>query len=242
MVELNESERALRVALDELLAASQVRVFSSERGSIFDGPELEEVLRSIAPHHGAEFLRVLRSSSIRLDRISCHWRIETEGFELNGEFRVRHLGAALDSDAPETDWEAEELDDEDEPDGEFDGDVEPDEDFCSELRVIDDHPGSGTGVFTALRVPADGGVCEVWYEDFRRGMFKLDIDYGGYLEALAVTKGVTGWPLLFADVSFRDPDFTGIGKGLDRAVGVLRGLFPQYDYGFFEERLREREG
>ncbi|MEV0053676.1 hypothetical protein AB0H34_24630 [Saccharopolyspora shandongensis] len=62
--------------------------------------------------------------------------------------------------------------------------------------MIDEKPGGGGGTFAALRLQPDNPFPEIWYHDFRKGAFKLDVDYCGYLDELITTKGAPGWHYL----------------------------------------------
>jgi hypothetical protein len=61
--------------------------------------------------------------------------------------------------------------------------------------------------FAALRLSADSPSPEIWFHHFKKepAAVRLDIDYCGYLDALTVTKGVSGWQYLFADVDLSSP-------------------------------------
>ncbi|MFD4032529.1 hypothetical protein ACFWVP_18900 [Streptomyces sp. NPDC058637] len=222
---LTQSEAQLRKMLAELESGPGVEVFFAEEGNIQEElGDADSAFRMISAVHGVELDPALARCFMRFDRIACHWRLERPGVRITGEFRTRNLLAALFDRPPEQDRASTPFE----------------ERLYSELRVIDDHPGGGSGTFAALRVGPEVTEPEVWYHDFRRGAFKLDMNYCAYLTALAATKGVSGWHYLFADVSLKDEEFTFYEGPLTAALDVLPQLFPEHDYAPLRARLADR--
>jgi hypothetical protein len=108
------------------------------------------------------------------------------------------------------------------------------------FRVIDDQPLSGRGTLAAVRVDEGKLLGEVWFNDVKRGRWKLDVNYCGYLDALCVTKGYYEWQLLFADVDLAAPEFRNVQQNLERMLTVLPALFPNHDYSPLKDRLAAR--
>ncbi|MFE2036852.1 hypothetical protein ACFXBB_27125 [Streptomyces scopuliridis] len=218
-------EESLRKAFEELEASSQVQIFHSKEGPLAEEfGDAATAFEMISSWRGIELDPSLQRCFIRFTMLWSHWRIERPGVKLAGEFRIRHPLYTLDVRAPDSDWASN----------------ESEAQLYSELRVIDDRPGSGTGAFAALRIQQGNAMPEVWYHDFRRGAFKLDIDYCQYLDALCVTKGVSGWQYLFADVSLSERNFRSFARSLEKSLEVFPELFPDYDYTDLRTRLQER--
>lgn len=68
----------------------------------------------------------------------------------------------------------------------------------------------------------------------------MDLDYLGYLEALAVTKGAYGWQYLFTDLSLLNDDLHHVVESVKAMLRRFPDLFPQHDYTQLRERLEER--
>jgi hypothetical protein len=219
------SEDSLRKAFQELEGSPQVQIFASEQGPLAEEfGDAPAVFEKIASWRGIELDASLQRCFIRFTTLASHWRIERPGIKLTGEFRIRHPLYMMDVHAPESDWAT----------------TESEAQFYSELRVIDDRTGSGTGAFAALRVQPGNSMPEVWYHDLHRGAFKLDIDYCQYLDVLCVTKGVSGWQYLFTDTSLAERDFKSFAHNLETSLEVFPELFPGYDYEPLRARLTAR--
>ncbi|SEC35076.1 hypothetical protein SAMN04489727_3439 [Amycolatopsis tolypomycina] len=144
-----------------------------------------------------------------------------------GEFFVQNIRAALAAPPPPL-WY----------------DPSPEElRFSSGLRVAD-LSCTGSAWLTAIRVEPGAAHGELWFDFDRKlpGYRKLDIGYAGYLAALQVTKGTSGWQLLFTDVSLRDDEFDWVVEGLQAMLETFPDLFPGYDYEPLRRRLEERLG
>ncbi|MEU0537168.1 hypothetical protein [Amycolatopsis tolypomycina] len=138
-----------------------------------------------------------RECFFRFEELSSAWGTPEELF--GGEFFVQNIRAALAAPPPPL-WY----------------DPSPEElRFSSGLRVAD-LSRTGSAWLTAIRVEPGAAHGELWFDFDRKlpGYRKLDIGYAGYLAALQVTKGTSGWQL----------------------------LFPGYDYEPLRRRLEERLG
>ncbi|MDQ0953712.1 hypothetical protein QFZ24_007635 [Streptomyces phaeochromogenes] len=225
MAVLTECETQLLAMQRQLTENPQVQIFSVKPGQIIEEyGDAPEVFEKISILHGIDLDPSLQRCFVRFSWFSSHWRIERPEIQLTGEFTIRHLLTSMNVNAPDIDW----------------GETPSERQLYSELRVIDHHPGSGTGTFAALRIKPDMPQPEVWFHDFRIGAFKMDIDYCDYLAALTITKGTSGWHYLFCDVSLGDREFRHIARQLEDMLTVFSELFPEYDYASLRQRLDER--
>ncbi|MEE1803291.1 hypothetical protein PUR57_32275 [Streptomyces sp. JV176] len=222
---MTQCEEDLQKAFQELNENPQVQIFYGEKGPLAqEFGDAASTFEMISSWRGIELDKSLQRCFIRFTVLTSHWRIEGPGVKLAGEFRIRHPLYSLDVRAPDSDWPSN----------------ESEEKLYSELRVIDDRPGSGGGDFTGMRIQPDNTKPELWYHDFRRGTYKLDIDYCQYLNTLCVTKGVWGWQYLFTDVSLTERDFRSFALNLEKSLEILPRLFPDHDYTDLRTRLQER--
>ncbi|MDA3646897.1 hypothetical protein LZ318_40660 [Saccharopolyspora indica] len=167
----------------------------------------------------------IAESAPRFSRIACRWRASDESTGLGGEFRVPYFFAALFEPAPPLAWE---------------GSPDDERELLAQFREIDGHPRAGTGLVAAVRVEANRTPLEIWVWDARIGPLQMELDYLGYLEALALTKGTFGWQYLFTHVSLASNDFHHTAKGLTTMLRVFPELFPDHDYTPLRERLEAR--
>ncbi|MFB9629856.1 hypothetical protein [Nonomuraea helvata] len=116
--------------------------------------------------------------------------------------------------------------------------VEGDERFpSSELRIIDEHPITGTGHYAALRALPGRGEPEIWWVATPRyGAWKMGVGYREYLEMLQLTKGAFGWQFLFTWAPLGNEEFKRVCGRIEGMLDALPLLFPEHDY----EPLRER--
>ncbi|MEU0566212.1 hypothetical protein ABZ297_12560 [Nonomuraea sp. NPDC005983] len=160
-------------------------------------------------------------SSSSFSRLSSDWRGTGEVEELSGEFRIPQLYRAITNPPPPLVWK---------------GMPDDERELAHESREIDGTPRSGTGVIVTVRLSTPPEIW-LWY---RGQPMQMDVDYLGYLEALALTKGTHGWQYLFTDLSFSDPDLYYLPEAMNAMLHHFPRLFPQYDYTPLRERLEER--
>jgi hypothetical protein len=159
--------------------------------------------------------------SSRFSRLSSHWRGTGEAEELGGEFRIPQLYRAITKPPPPLAWY---------------GSSDDERELIHESREIDGTPHSGTGVVVTARLSTP---LEIWL-CYRGQFMRMDVDYLGYLEALALTKGTHGWQYLFTDLNFSDPDLYWTAENMKAMLHHFPELFPRYDYTPLRERLEER--
>jgi hypothetical protein len=224
--DLNAYECRYLSMLDELQNASEVDVMYEERRPIReDAEDAPEIFQLIAEEEGVALDPSLHRVFLRFDGLSSHWAVERPGIYLTGEFSVRHIGAAMLTTGvePATDEPSEQ-------EGRLYG----------EMRAFDEQPRGGGGTLSALRIDPGMSNPEVWYYHATRGVFRMDLDYPDYLDALLVTKGTDGWQYLFTDVSLREIDFQGAAENIQNMLRIFPEIFPGHDYAPFEARLAER--
>ncbi|MFD9499203.1 hypothetical protein [Streptomyces sp. NPDC060035] len=226
MPRFTEYEQRHLDSLDQLENSPGVQVFHSNSGpfeeSVGDAPA---TFAKIFTWEGVHLDPELQRCFLRFDKIEVHWAIQNPDFHMFGRFSLHHLAAAILTTGAEV--EDEYL-------------TEEELRIASELRIFDNPDSSDDGEFAALRIPFGVTSPEVWYHNPSFGLFEMDLDYCGYLDALLVTKGVYGWQFLFADVNLREPLFTGVVQSLKRAFKVFPRVFPDHDYGPLEKRMTER--
>ncbi|MFF4547208.1 hypothetical protein [Streptomyces sp. NPDC001435] len=228
MPELTDQEGRFLALLDELNDAPGVDVLFEERGRVDEYiGDADEAFELIAEERGVLLDSSLRRSYLRFAGLSSHWAVERPGLYLTGEFSLRHIAAAMLVPGVEPAV--------DEP-------SEQESRLYTELRPFDEHPRGGGGTLAALRVPPGVTVPEVWYYHATRGIFRMDIGYPEYLDALLVTKGAYGWQYLFTEVAFDDIDFQGAAENIHNMLQVFPEIFPDHDYTPFARRLAERLG
>lgn len=115
-----------------------------------------------------------------------------------------------------------------------------------QLSVIDEHPETGDDQFAAFRLESpDKLPPEIWY--WNKGViFKMDITYTGYLDALLALKGINNWHFLFAeDINneyhkfyYDKKLYVHIADGLEAKINDLEFLFPEaVDYSKYRQLL-----
>ncbi|MEU7469969.1 hypothetical protein AB0A94_15765 [Streptomyces sp. NPDC044984] len=195
------------------ISAARLAAEAMEAASLL--PELEQVI--VAP--------AIAEQAPRFRRIAAHWRGREAVQDLTGEFRIPQFYRAIFEPAPPLAWEG----------------SPPDElELLAQFRQVDGHPRSGTGQFALVRLEPNTTPLEIWVWDARLGAQRMDLDYLGYLEALAVTKGTYGWQYLFTDLSFLNDDLYHVAESMKAMLRRFPDLFPQHDYTQLRERLEER--
>ncbi|MEV4969428.1 hypothetical protein [Streptomyces scopuliridis] len=155
---------------------------------------------------------------------ALHWRAVDTGVPLFGEFNVMNIDAASEVRLPVQDfaWE------------------KSDEKLLSELSILDDISRGGGGQLATMRFLAGVPSPEIWFLDRFHTFVKLDLDYRGYLDNLIITKGVTGWQYLFADVPLGAREYGSTLESMRTMLEILPEHFPDYDYEPLATRLEAR--
>ncbi|MEV4258885.1 hypothetical protein AB0J52_37485 [Spirillospora sp. NPDC049652] len=109
----------------------------------------------------------------------------------------------------------------------------------SELRIVDEHPVTGTGGFTGVRL-RPGGEPELWWSTIQYADWRLDIGYREYLDALLLTRGAFSWQFLFTAAPLASEEFDQVRARLERTLDELPALFPADDFSGLRRRFEER--
>ncbi|MCX4677171.1 hypothetical protein OG413_18010 [Streptomyces sp. NBC_01433] len=155
---------------------------------------------------------------------ALHWCTTDPNVPLFGEFNVMNIDASSEVRLPVKDfaWE------------------ESDEKLLSELSILDDISRGGGGQLATMRFLPNVSSPDIWFLDRFHTFVKLDLDYREYLDNLFVTKGVTGWQYLFADVPLGAREYDSIRESLKTMLQVLPEHFPNYEYAPLAARLEAR--
>ncbi|NEO71295.1 hypothetical protein [Moorena sp. SIO3H5] len=114
--------------------------------------------------------------------------------------------------------------------------------FLKYFRVFDDHPDSGDFKLAAFHLTP--GVSPPAFPDiyfYDRGEYwKMNLDYGGYLDALLGLLGVSNWQYLFCDVDMTQPKYESLFNELNNTLNQLSQLFTARDFETYHEMLRTK--
>ncbi|MFC7310401.1 hypothetical protein ACFQVC_40095 [Streptomyces monticola] len=155
---------------------------------------------------------------------ALHWRAADSEVPLFGEFNVMNIDSSSEERLPVQDfaWE------------------KSDEKLLSELSILDDISRGGGGQLATMRFLPGVASPEIWFLDRFNTIVKLDLDYRAYLDNLIITKGVTGWQYLFADVPLSAQEYGSTLESLRTMLEVLPEHFPDHDYTSLAARLEAR--
>lgn len=232
MTSFSRSESLLLESIEELSGNSLFEMSHVQGRISFSLSDFEPLSEHGEEWAGIEFSAELKECSPRFRGLSCEWHLIEDRRRLAGEFSLPHTFSAFDSPPPQYNDLA----------------TAGDRELFARLRIIDSAPERATGEATFLRLERNKKVFELWYQDRylfdeesnTQGVVRLELDYCGYLEKLAATKGTFGWPLLFADVSLADDVFSEHVTNLRSMVEIFPSVFPQHDYAELRERLEAR--
>ena len=117
----------------------------------------------------------------------------------------------------------------------------------NELRVIDEHPETSDDQFAAFRLQGpDKMPPEIWY--WNRGViFKMNITYNQYLDALLDLKGINYWHFLFVDIErneyydkyYDKAEYEHICNKLEERINDLEFLFAKVELLKYRQLLVE---
>ncbi|WP_129797007.1 hypothetical protein [Streptomyces sp. F001] len=226
MTSLTPQENLWLGVLAELRNSPAIHVYKEYNDPIDDtlgdaSAAMSEIAEDYDIHLDASF----HETYTRFGGIGSSWRTTEEYPFISGEFHIASVQLEIEQAPPELGWRESPIDD---------------PHLMYQLRTIDGTPDSGVGTLAAVRVLPGVTNPEIWFDHGRRGAWKLDLDYRGYMETLRVTKGTFGWQYLFTDVSLRGDDFGETGRRLSDMLTVFPELFPGYDYQPLRRRLAAR--
>lgn len=212
---MTAEEMGWTAVLEELRSASGVEVSHEVLGAVEADPNPESV--PLDPG--------LVRCSPRFSEIGIQWGTVEPYAPVSGEFYLTPVASAIKGEAPD-----------------FSSDLHSESERAvgAELRIIDDAPYTGAGMYTALRLQAGVANPEIWFADHLRGLWRMNLDYREYLRVLTMTKGAFSWQHLFTDAPLDDSEFSRIPGRLTNMLDVLPRIFPDHDYEPLRERLVER--
>ncbi|KAA5836077.1 hypothetical protein ABT337_23195 [Saccharopolyspora hirsuta] len=174
---------------------------------------------------GISLDRSLCELNIRFAELGRQWQTAGPHAWVAGEFHLTPLALLVHEDPPS-----------------FESSLhsEAERRVGAELRVIDEGPVTGAGHFAAIRLQPGVGNPEVWYSDSHSRLWKMDLDYPGYLEALRITKGAYDWQHLFTEAPLGTEEYDRTPDRLADMLEALPEIFPDHDYEPLRARLAER--
>ncbi|MFC5187071.1 hypothetical protein [Actinomadura harenae] len=158
----------------------------------------------------------------RFRELGRQWGVEKSG--VHGEFFLTHLAAAQPQGYES--W--------------IDSWTDQARFSSSELRIIDEHPVTGTGGFAGIRPAPGRGEPELWWSTIQYADWRLDIGYREYMDALMLTRGAFHWQFLFTAAPLASEEFDRVRAHLERMLDALPALFPEDDFGPLRQRFEER--
>jgi hypothetical protein len=225
MAELTAYEAGWCKVCDDLDNHPRIRVLHGLQGELDTG--FTDAAASWAALVGEQEVDAptgLEQCGVRFRQMCRQWM--GEGLSVNGEFYIEHISLADrpgGGDAWIESWEGREL-------------------FrSSQLRIIDQHPFTGTGHYAALRLLPGGGEPEIWWvAEPRYGAWKMDVGYREYLDILQLTKGAFSWQFLFTRAPLDDDEFKRVRARIENMLEALPVLFPEHDYEPLKEHFSAR--
>jgi hypothetical protein len=216
-------DRLLSRAIGEVRESSFFDVLYEQVGP--GGPELDPTgIFELMVEDGFPLTERLKEAYFPYRYKALHWRAADPDVPLFGEFNVMNIDVSSEVKLPVQDfaWE------------------KSDEKLLSELSILDDISRGGGGQLATMRFLPGVSSPEIWFLDRFHTFVKLDLDYRDYLDNLVITKGVTGWQYLFADVPLGAREYVSTLESLRTMLQILPEHFPDYDYEPLVARLHER--
>ncbi|GAA3232127.1 hypothetical protein [Nonomuraea helvata] len=224
MAELTAYEAGWRKVCGDLDNHPRIKILYAFQGEL--DTDFTDATASWAALVGEQEIKApaaLEQCDLRSRELGRQWK--GEGPYLNGEFYLTHIARASSPGQGEwiESWEGKEL-------------------FrSSELRIIDEHPVTGTGHYAALRLRPCAGEPEIWWvAEPRYGAWKMDVGYREYLEMLQLTKGAFDWQFLFTRAPLGNAEFERVCDRIENMLDALPVLFPGLDYEQLKERFSAR--
>ncbi|MEV5319891.1 hypothetical protein AB0K92_19920 [Streptomyces sp. NPDC052687] len=217
-------ERRLFQAVREVRESPFCDVMYERTGPGGSGEDPAGIFELMA-EYGYPLSRRLKEAYFPYRYVALHWRSTDPGTSLVGEFSVMSLDTSSERKLLNVDdfvWD------------------EADRQLLSELSILDDISRGGGGQLATMRFLPGVSSPEIWFLDRFNTLVKLDLDYRDYLDNLCMTKGVTGWQYLFADVPLGDREYSLILRDLQEMLRVFPEHFPNYDYTDLRARLEAR--
>ncbi|RKT84196.1 hypothetical protein SAMN05421805_103122 [Saccharopolyspora antimicrobica] len=218
---LDIEQRLVRMA-DGLEACPEVEIEHRNLGGLDpERADARSVLAAIADWYEVTLDESLLPAVARFEAFAVQWR--TADPVVSGEFDLTYLLDAFGNPPPVLAHAAT---------------PEDERRLFSEFRVFDAPHRGGDGKLVSLRCGA--ADPEIWFFDVKRGTYRLDVDYAGYLEALLLTRGTYGWQHLLAEMSLRGSEFGWVVAAMKTMLRTFPALFPEDDFSPLRDRLRDR--
>ena len=115
----------------------------------------------------------------------------------------------------------------------------PDIELLKTFRIIDDHPFSGDfkmSVFSLKEGYSPPNEPEIYFYD-RGSYFSMNVDYGGYLDALLEMAAISNWQYLFCEVDWNARTNYDLKQTLKTGLQFLEIIFPNNNYEKYRKVL-----
>ncbi|MCP2165667.1 hypothetical protein [Goodfellowiella coeruleoviolacea] len=233
---LTDYERGWVGVLDELRGCPAIEVFEDSIMPVtLVAADAAEACAEIERRFGVSLDPAFQRSHLRFSMLGCAWQTvdpwpeQARWPEVHGEFYLSELCSVFENGSPVR------------PGDGWYWSTPEEHQLLSEFRLFDGSAYGGTGFHGALRIQPGVRNPEIWYSHVKRGHWRLDLDYRGYLDALRVTRGTYGWQYLFADEdALVGDDCEFEVENLTAMLDVFPEWFPEHDYAPLHERLARR--
>ncbi|MCX8525609.1 hypothetical protein OF897_16975 [Chryseobacterium formosus] len=166
---------------------------------------------------------------LNIDKFHFHAWFEIDDFASQVEFYIENLYSGLSLlDYDEKLW--------------FKGQTPEEIALWKTFRVLDARPEIGDGklaVYSIQNGIAPPNEPAIYYIN-RALVYKINLTFNGYFEAVADMLGIADWQYLFTKVSLEDLKADGIYKNLKESLEALQKAFPDKDYNRYFKLLEER--
>jgi hypothetical protein len=116
--------------------------------------------------------------------------------------------------------------------------------FLKHFRIFDDHPDAGDFKMAAFHLMpgvSPPALPDIYFYD-RGEYYRMNIDYGGYLDSLLALFGVSNWQYFFCDIDLSQSKYVSLFDELNDTIAQLSELFPQRSFEPYRERLSSMRG
>ncbi len=148
------------------------------------------------------------------DGYELNWMVQREEIKITGEFSIVDMLGVLSMKMNIQLWNSDM--------------IEKEIQFYKSLQIIDDHPFSGDGQYSAFRMEEGVLPSEIWFVD-RDAKFELNLDYAGYLEAILETRAMHGWQYFYLKdyeiLRSNDYDFNRAKRHMKNVLDGFRLIF-----------------
>ena len=124
----------------------------------------------------------------------------------------------------------------------FEGQPEEEKTLWKTFRSFDTRPEIGDNkmaVFSIKEGVSPPAEPAIYFLD-RAKAFKTNLTFVQYYDAVLDMMGIADWQLLFADISWNDPQVEDYYSGLKESLEALSKAFPEKDYSKYFELLESK--